>query len=40
MEFPIFSLIILPILIVVARVGDISIGTMRIVFISLKEIVN
>jgi len=34
MLIEIFSLIVLPILIFLARVGDVSIGTMRIIFIS------
>ncbi|MBD3216149.1 MAG: DUF2179 domain-containing protein [Candidatus Lokiarchaeota archaeon] len=34
MDIEIFSLIILPILIFAARVSDVSIGTMRIIFIS------
>lgn len=34
MENPIFALVILPILIFSARIGDVTIGTIRIVFVS------
>lgn len=34
MENPFFSLIILPLLILIARVFDVTLGTLRIVFIS------
>ncbi|MFX1394663.1 MAG: DUF2179 domain-containing protein [Promethearchaeota archaeon] len=34
MEDPLFALVILPILIFLARIGDVTIGTIRIVFVS------